>query len=42
MVADLADARARLMPEGGSDPIGRVCDAILQLPGVGQTAGGSV
>jgi lipid-A-disaccharide synthase len=31
MMADLAEARARLLPESGADPIGRVCDAVEGL-----------
>lgn len=31
MMADLAETRARLQPEGASDPIGRVCDAAAAL-----------
>ena len=31
MIADLAEARATLLPEGGADPIGRVCDAVEGL-----------
>ncbi len=31
MVADLAEARARLLPNPGRDPIQRVCDAAETL-----------
>ena len=31
MMADLAEARARLLPEGAADPIGRVCEAVEGL-----------
>jgi lipid-A-disaccharide synthase len=31
MIADLAEARAKLLPEAASDPIGRVCDAVEEL-----------
>jgi lipid-A-disaccharide synthase len=33
MIADLAEARGRLLPEPGSDPIARVCDAVEGLLG---------
>jgi lipid-A-disaccharide synthase len=35
MVADLAEARERLLPELGLDPIGRVCDVVEGLLGQG-------
>jgi lipid-A-disaccharide synthase len=31
MMADLAEARARLLPGGAADPIGRVCEAVEGL-----------
>jgi hypothetical protein len=31
MVADLAEARARLLTGGAADPIGRVCEAVEGL-----------
>jgi lipid-A-disaccharide synthase len=31
MMADLAEARARLLPDGAADPIGRVCEAVEGL-----------
>jgi lipid-A-disaccharide synthase len=34
MVADLAEARARLLPAPALDPIGRVCDAVEDLLGL--------
>jgi lipid-A-disaccharide synthase len=47
MIADLADARAKLLPDADADPIGRVCDAVEELyagraPGVRRTATSSV
>lgn len=35
MIADLAEARASLLPEAVSDPIARVCDAVEDLLGTG-------
>jgi lipid-A-disaccharide synthase len=35
MIADLAEARASLRPEDGSDPIERVCDAVEDLLAAG-------
>jgi hypothetical protein len=31
MVADLAEARTRLLPGAAADPIGRVCEAVEGL-----------
>jgi len=38
MVSDLAEARGRLLPGPGSDPIARVCDAAEELLGAGRKA----
>jgi lipid-A-disaccharide synthase len=37
MVADLAEARARLLPVGATDPIARVCEVVegLMMQGTG-------
>jgi lipid-A-disaccharide synthase len=43
MIADLAEARAKLLPEAASNPIGRVCDAVEDLlKGVSESSPRSV